>query len=106
MSWLIRLSQLRDLNQMLTEVAQGIGDIGVAANYLQSISPAGDEVCQQINTIGQMYQAQGMDGAMRRLAQAAGCDYNPPMEEEVEQPMLSMPGGADKAMDMPSIEFE
>jgi len=73
MSWLQRIAQVENLQQMLIEVAQGIRDINQVSQYIATLSPAPMEVCEMINTVGNTYP--GADTSMHRLFDIAGCTY-------------------------------
>ena len=109
MSWLHRIAQANDLNTLLTEVAQGIGDINAAEQQLQGMPQGNNEVCQLINFVGATH---GADASMGRLARAAGCIYDPqqadPAQQQQQQNMMMapMPSPAGKSMEIPSIEIE
>ncbi len=113
MNWLQRISQVNDLQQMLTQVASGIGvggqgvpDVGSVAQYVANLGPD-PSVCEMINTVGRSYP--GSEASMGRIARAAGCQFDPNSEENANMvpgmnSMLMPP--VEKSMEMPSIEIE
>lgn len=108
MNWLQKTCQVNDLQQMLILVAQGIGDVGAAAQYVSNLAPAPSDVCEMINTVGHTYP--GSESSMGRIARAAGCQFDPSAENQ-DMTMQGLPGmnpsaPIDKSMEIPSIEID
>lgn len=106
MNWLQKISQVNNLQQMLTEVAQGIRDVGQTADYFASLSPASPDICEMINAIGGSYP--GAQASMGRIARSAGCQFDPNSgnDENMMPGMNQMSPPAVNPMEMPSVEIE
>ena len=113
MNWLKKLSQVNSPDEIIQQVLQnklGIEENGPAWQAMQMI---GSAACDAINNAAGRLGLSGIDPSahakMRVLARAAGCNFEPQIPKEQQQPQampLPQLGEQEKPTNIPSSEIE
>ncbi len=113
MNWFQRTAQQMGVEDTIQMVLRNTLGVEYGGQAWQIMSQAGPAACDAIMSTAGSLGMSGIDpsayGKMQKLAEAAGCDWNPqapPDDGAVNDPMANAPMQVQEApMEMPSVEI-
>ncbi len=115
MNWFQRTAQMGGFGGGIEDTIQAVlrNELGVeyGGQAWQTMRRAGPAACEAINGTAGTMGLSGIDPSavakMQKLAEAAGCDWNPqaPDDGAVNDPMAAPMQTQEAPMDMPSVEI-